>query len=197
MTEILYHVPKRGQPGFFDTKENRFWFGAPLTHQNPFHKRRLADRVLLQLLEEGVDLYSRVSTEHIKAYNQTLNRKGVRRRSLPQEEGVTIVLSQEGTRRLPEEEPKRIDLLKEWIANIPPKGQIGGTRDFGGKHAGFSFGSKEPGRHIKLHWDVDDEEVLATLKADEKKWAVDTHHNIFLLSDKESAIEYVKEKFVS
>jgi len=157
----------------------------------------MADRCVFQLDVEGIDLYGYVCTQYIRTYRRILNRRDVRYRSLPQREGVTIVLSRLGNHKLPEDTVTRTQTLVTWIANIPPGKRVGGNDDFGGEYAGFRFQPKHPGRHIRLKDWIGPEFVIETLTQDKREWTQE-EENIFILDlDDERTKKYVKEKFVS
>jgi len=184
--------------GFFDSVEKRVYFVPPLNRKNPYQQKRLATRCMEQLGVEGVAAYSRIGTSLVRGYSRTLRRRGIRYRAFPQCDGVTIVLSILGTTELPGEAAKRQRLLITWIAGIPDGRRIGGSNDFGGECAGFNFRSREPGRHIKLDWDVGMGQVIGALEMDECEWFKDNHDNVMILGmgDNE-AKEYVRDRFIS
>jgi len=180
---------------FYDRVERRFYTVPTLNRQNPYQVKRLARRCLLQLVEENVNKYDLVSQGHVRAYKQTANRQGLRCRVLPQNDAPSIVLSVMGRHELPSDPSEKEPLIRSWIANIPKGKRIGGNRKFGGKHAGFRFTPKNPGRNIKVDLEMWIVEMM--LDHDEVKYRWQDESDIVIEEmDKEKAEEYVREKLV-
>lgn len=192
----VYHKkPERQENKFFDVKQQRFYVVPRLSRQNPYQQRRLTERLADQLDEESVSSYSRMHHEHWRVYQKTLNRRGIRHRTLHLAKWM-IVLSTLGNHELPDDPVKRNELLTEWIAAMTKGKKFGGTRTFGGKYKGFRFPPPEPGRYILLGDEAELEYVAAILNQDKVKWHKNGENIIIDEMDEKEAEEYVYDRFV-
>lgn len=191
-----YHEPNKAQANtFYDRIEKRFYTMPVLNRQNPYQVNRLTKRCLLQLEVEQVDTYGFVHVDYMAMYRQNLYRQKVKCRVLLQNDGPAVVLSKLGNHKLPSDPNEMTELIKSWIVNIPKGKSIRGNNDFGGKHAGFYFPPKYPGRSIKINLKIGD--VEAILDDDKVQHYTKNEYDIVIIGmGSEKAEEYVRERLV-
>jgi len=150
---------------------------------------------MLQIQEEGVHTYGYVHSEYWDIYKRGVLRKnGIRYRSFPQRV-ATVVVSALGDHELPDSDVEQLRLITQWIAAIPDEKQIGGNNDFGGKYAGLTFPSCEPGRNIKIEPGMSVEFIAYVMDCDEVEYRVHGEGFVILNMDEDDARRYVDENF--
>jgi hypothetical protein len=133
-----------------DTKTNSFFSGLVRRRDNDFYRNGMAYKFVKQIQEENIFTYGYVAKAHWKMYQKHLYRDKVRHKTFPQPNDIIIVVSSLGNRAMPEHWEDQQKMFDEWIARIPNKKCIGGTKDFGGRYAGSKPMPKkhnEPGRY--------------------------------------------------
>jgi len=194
MSKVYHNNSVKQINTFFHHGENRMFSVPKLSKQNPDFRHEQAIQYILQFEEEDIDTYAYVNNELWGSYKRWLWKKEIRHKYFILVK-VTVVVSKLGNRKLPERPHKRVRVVESWIKESTKR--IDGSEKFGG----MFHGSKPPrppssGKYTILDDNVDLDLIKEMLKKDGVKWTA-RDENLFLEMDSESALEYVKEKFVS
>ena len=149
MTTSSYHESKKKQGTIYDKTEKRFFPALIRRRDNPYYRMTMAVRYVEQFGVEKVNRYDQVYPQRWRTFTQALRRARIRYKSFPQPHGI-IIAHKNGKTPLPVDISTRTEMVDEWIKNVPEGKTIGGTRGFGGKHAGSREKSKEPERYMRF-----------------------------------------------
>ena len=185
----VYH---KKQPGtIYDSKERRLFTALVRRRDNDLYRRGMAVRYAFQFAEEGIYMYGYVENDGWDAFRKNMQRMDEKYKAFPRNNGRKIVVSKFGEIKLPWTWKEKVELIDRWIATVPVKMRITGSREFGGRFKGARPRSREPGRYIRLNASI--EEIITDLKRDEVKF-VEDRENVILNIDPETALEYIEKR---
>ena len=145
---------KSGYPMVFDPTTGKCFVPRrdyERTRKDDVYRRMEAEWILKQIEEEEISAYHHemngLGWESIK---RRYRRQCVRYRSIPRTKDV-IVMSKMGKIELPIEDEVRIELVMDWLGEVPDGRRIGGNDNFGGIYKGMRPKSERGLVRIKAH----------------------------------------------